>query len=302
MEQQEKTGPVWIALVAIAIVIGSVLLIKPIKTAGIFANKFALKPQIGRFMPLDVKLTDSDGQDKQFGEYLRSNRPVMVLPIFYNCNGVCASELDSVTKMLTKEVAVSTKKTSDAVVPGRDFDIVIVSVHPKETVQLASAKKAEIMNVFQDGLKYFPPSQEEELIATLKKGIHFTVGKPDEVLRLTEAMGFYYTYNEKNDWVDHPAAAAYVSTSGLIIGYNTGSNFATKMVRASVTDAKSGKQEPLGDPILLGCFRMQQTSPTTRAIVQIINIGCVLTVFTIGIFIWRWNRSHPSNSILKGGS
>jgi hypothetical protein len=54
--------------------------------------------------------------------------------------------------------------------------------------------------------------------------------------------------------------------------------------------------------VLLGCFRMEATSPRTRAIVQMINIGCILTVLSIGIFIWRWNKSHPSNTLTNGGS
>ena len=302
MTEQPKTSPVWMIFVTLAIIIGSVLLIKPSKTAGVLSTKFDFKPQIGGKLPVNIKLTDSEGKERVFGEFLRTGRPVMLLPIFYSCNGVCFTELDSLTKMLTKETAVSTKKTVDAVVPGRDFDIVVVSLHPKEGIELASAKKIEILNVFQEGIKNLPAAQQQELMATLRNGFHFTVGAPEEVKKLTDAMGFYYQYDEQRNWVFHPAAAAFVSTSGLIVGYNTGSNFATKTVRASVVDAAAGRVEPLGDPVLLGCFRMEATSPRTRAIVQMINIGCVLTVLSIGIFIWRWNKSHPSNTLTNGGS
>ncbi len=268
---------------------------------GVFANKFSLKPQIGGQMPVETPLKDEDGKDVSIGKYLQSTRPVMLLPIFYKCNGVCYTELDSLTKMLIKEAAVSTKKTVDSVLPGRDFDVVIVSIHPKETPDLARAKKAEIMGLFSEGWKKLSPQDQERLYTTLESGMHFTTGKPEDVRKLTEAMGFEYTYDEGRDWVNHPAAAAFLSGGGKIVAYNTGPNFATVTVRAAVKDAKLGNVEPLGDVFLLGCFKMEATSPRTRSIVQILNISAVFTALLTGFAIYKMNKRFPNNPISSGG-
>jgi protein SCO1 len=131
--------------------------------------------------------------------------------------------------------------------------------------------------------------------------MHFTVGKPEDVRKLTDAMGFTYTYDEKRDWVNHPAAAAYVSTGGKIIGYNTGSTFATKTVRASIAAAAKGEAEPKGDVVLLGCYKMVAASKSTKIIVSIVNYAAVFTVIAIAFAIYRWNRKYPSDTLSTGG-
>ena len=287
-------------MLAIAIVVFFVAVTRP-KGRGVFANQFDLKPQIGAQLPIKTPLTDENGKTKTLGEYLQVGRPVMLLPIFYKCNGVCYAELDSLTKMLVKEVAVSTKKSKDSVIPGRDFDLLVVSIHPKETVELANAKKAEILGIMMQGWKKLTPEEQNQAYETVSKGIHFTIGKESDVRELTGSMGFQYTYDEKRDWVNRPAAAAYVTGGGKVIGYNTGSNFATLTVRSGVRDAATGVVEPLGDVFLLGCFKMEASSPRTRTIIQILNTSAVLTVLVLGVAMYRMFKKYPSNTLPSGG-
>ena len=300
MHRTRGASAIWIPLLAVAIVVFFVAITRP-RGRGVFADSFNLKPAIGAQMPLATKLTNEKGDTKTLGEYLQVGRPVMLLPIFYKCNGVCFAELDSLTKMLIKEVAVSTKKTVDSVVPGRDFDLVVVSIHPKETVELANAKKAEIMGIMMEGWKKLTPEQRDEAYNTVDKGIHFTIGDPAEVRELTATMGFEYSYDEKRDWVNHPAAAVFLAGSGKIIGYNTGDKFATVTVRAGVRDAAKGVVEPLGDVFLLGCFKMEASSPRTRTIIQVLNTSAVLTVLILGISMFRMFKKYPSNTLPSGG-
>jgi protein SCO1/2 len=285
---------------AIAIVVFAFAITRP-RGRGIFADKFNLKPNIGAQMPLKTPLTDENGVTKTLGQYLQVGRPVMLLPIFYKCNGVCFTELDSLTKMLVKEVAVSTKKSAESVVPGRDFDLVVVSIHPKETVELASAKKKEILAIMMDGWKKLTPAQQDAAYQTVDKGIHFTIGKESDVRELTATMGFEYTYDEKRDWVNHPAAAVFLAGGGKIIGYNTGGQFATITVRSGVRDAAKGIVEPLGDVFFLGCFKMEASSPRTRMLIQILNTAAVSTVLILGITIFRMFKKYPSNTLSPGG-
>jgi protein SCO1/2 len=287
-------------MVALAILVFFVAITRP-RGRGVFADSFDLKPVIGAQMPITTKLTNEKGETKTLGEYLQVGRPVMLLPIFYKCNGVCYAELDSLTKVLIKEVAVSTKKTVDSVVPGRDFDLVVVSIHPKETVELANAKKAEIMGIMMEGWKKLSPTEKEQAYNTVDHGIHFTIGDPADVRELTATMGFEYSYDEKRDWVNHPAAAVFLAGSGKIIGYNTGDKFATVTVRAGVKDAAKGVVEPLGDVFLLGCFKMEASSPRTRTIIQILNTSAVLTVLVLGVAMFRMFKKYPSNTLPTGG-
>ena len=116
---KRTSSPIWIPIAILAIVIGSLVLIRPTKTNGVFSKAFDFKPQLGAQMPVDAKLTESDGKTRLFGEYFHSGRPVLFLPIFYKCNGVCFAETESLMKTLMVETALSVnKKSVDSVVPG----------------------------------------------------------------------------------------------------------------------------------------------------------------------------------------
>lgn len=297
MTMKRKSSAIWIPLSILTIVIGSLVLIRPVKSNGVFSKTFDLKPQIGGQMPVDAQVTESDGKTRMFGEYFRAGRPVIFLPIFYKCTAACAAETASLMKTLMVETALSTKKSVDSVVPGRDFDLVVMSIHPKETVELARVKRIELMDEFYKAWTNQTPEMREKLGVYLEQGIHYTVATPENALKLTEAMGFYYHYDEKRDWVDHPAAAAFLATSGKIIAYNTGSNFQTKTVRNNVREALKGAVQPLGDVFLLGCLKMDTSNPRTRSIVQILNLSALATLACVSLLIWRWNKRFPSNTL-----
>ena len=298
---RKKSSPIWIPIAIFAIVVGSIVLIRPIKNNGVFSKSFDFKPQLGAQMPVDAKLTESDGKTHLFGEYFRTGRPVLFLPIFYKCNGVCYAETESLMKMLMVETALSVnKKSVDSVVPGRDFDLVVLSIHPKETAELAASKRVELMDEFHKAWTKHTPEMQQQLGKYLDQGVHFTVATPEEAHKLTDVMGFYYQYDEQKDWVNHPAAAAFIATSGKIVAYNTGSNFQTKTVRNNVHEALKGAVQPLGDVFLLGCFKMEASSPRTRSIVQILNLAAVATFLGLCVAIWRWNKHFPSNTLSTG--
>lgn len=298
---KKTSSPIWIPISVITVVIGVVFMIRPIKSNGIFSKTFDFKPQLGAQMPVEAKLLETDGKTHMFGEYFRTGRPVVLLPIFYKCNGVCFTETESLMKMLMVETALSTKRSVDSVIPGRDFDLVVMSIHPKETVDLARAKKAELMSQFREAWQKQTPEMQEQLNTYMDRGVHYTVADPAEARKLTDAMGFYYSYDEKKDWVNHPAAAAFIATSGKIVAYNTGSNFQTKTVRNNIHESVKGTVQPIGDVFLLGCFKMDASSPRTRTIVQILNLCAVLTVACVSFLIWRFNKSYPSNTLPSGG-
>ncbi len=297
---KKKSSPIWIPITILAIVVAMLVLIRPNKSNGVHSNQFDFKPQLGAQMPVDAKLTETDGKTHLFGEYFHSGRPVLFLPIFYKCTGACYVETESLMKMLMVETALSTKRTVDSVVPGRDFDLVVMSIHPKETIELAKVKKIELMTQFQEAWTKQTPEMQVQLNAYLDQGIHFTVATPEEAHKLTDVMGFYYQYDEQKDWVNHPAAAAFIATSGKIVAYNTGPNFQTKTVRNNIHEALKGAVQPLGDVFLLGCFKMEASSPRTRSIVQILNISGIITLLCVSGAIWRWNKHFPSNTLSTG--
>jgi protein SCO1/2 len=284
----QKSKPIWVVVVAAAIFFASLLLLRP---TGAVPAKFSFKPSIGNDVPLDIKLTDQSNREVTIKQIL-NGKPGFILPIFYSCTAVCADELNSIEKILAIETAVSTKKAPDAVVPGRDFQLLVVSMHPKETVELANGKWAKVIQLLSDGYKG-SPEQHANLQKDLTAGIHYTIGTTEAVKRLTKSMGIEYTYDPRLNWVNHPAAAAYVTAEGKIVAHHTGPVIATKPMRQAIRAAAKNELEPVGDVMLFGCIKMQATG-TTRNVVFLVNTFAVLTVVGMIYGYTRLLKSDPS--------
>src|SRR5579863_9610468 len=77
-------------------------------------------------LPLDAPFVDEGGRPVTLGSYF-GKKPVLMNMIFYRCVGVCTLELEGLVKAF---------KQMDAR-PGKDFEVLTVSIDPKESPALA---------------------------------------------------------------------------------------------------------------------------------------------------------------------
>ena len=75
----------------------------------------------GAQVPLTAAFKDESGKSVTFGSLLKG-RPIVFLPIFYRCTGVCNIELQSVLNALIQDPSL---------LPGRDLDVVALSIDPE---------------------------------------------------------------------------------------------------------------------------------------------------------------------------
>ena len=76
---------------------------------------------------------------------------------------------------------------------GQEFDVVVVSIDPRETPALADTRKA------QYAARYDRPDADAEF--------HFLTGDADAIRRLTRAVGFRSAYDATTDEYAHAAGA-----------------------------------------------------------------------------------------------
>ena len=120
--------------------------------------------QLGRTVPLDAVFRDESGRAVKLGDYFGS-RPVVLSLAYYDCPMLCTVSLNglaSALDVLTFE-------------PGREFEVVTVSFEPKETPELAAAKKAVYLRRYKR--------------AGAAAAWHFLTGDAESIRRLTEAVG-----------------------------------------------------------------------------------------------------------------
>ena len=136
-------------------------------------------------------------------------KPVLLVMPFYKCPGICTQELNGMVDIF-RDPKIKYKV-------GRDFEVVTVSINPKETPELAAMKKKEYLNQLGQ------PGAE--------KGWHFLVGDGASVQKLASQIGFKFRWDEQGKQWAHSAAAIVLTPQGEISRYLYGILFDPQTVR-----------------------------------------------------------------------
>jgi protein SCO1/2 len=224
-------------------------------------------------LPLDVPLIDDQGKSVKLGDYFRSERPVVLTLNYYRCPMLCTLVLNGATKSLS-QVAYQ---------PGQDYEIVTISIDPRDTTELAANKKQNYL------AQLGKPGAES--------GWHFTTGQEADVRRIADAIGFAYKYVAERDEYAHAAAIFIATPEGRISRYLYGVEFEPQTVRLSLSEASQGKIGTTLDRILLYCFQYHAaTGRYSLAATFLVRLGGVLTMLTLAVLLLRFWRNERNKS------
>lgn len=273
-------------------------------------SRMGLDQRLGDQVAEDAVLREDDGREVRLGAIIR-NRPTILMPMFYRCQTACSLETDNLMKVLIKEetdnlvrrLAASENPglaaemaRKDHMLVGKDVDVIFLSIHPKETSELAHARRVLVESAFEMGWEKLAPAEREAKMASMRKGFHFMTGTPEEVKKVTDSIGFRFFYNEPKDQMNHVAASVLLSPTGKIVTYFTGVEYATKVVAPAVVLAARDEVAPKGDTFMLGCIMVDPvTGKTTLLFNRIVMLGCFLTLGVLGVSIVVMNRRNPAH-------
>src|SRR6185437_11866099 len=130
-------------------------------------QKVGVTQHLNQQLPLDAKFVDDTGKTVTLGDYF-GKRPAILSLVYYNCPMLCSEEIDGLASAL--EMVKLT--------PGKDFDILIISIDPTETPQLAARKKNYYVK------RYGRPETAN--------GWHFLTGTQANIDAVAKAVGFGY--------------------------------------------------------------------------------------------------------------
>src|ERR1044072_304681 len=150
-------------------------------------DKMGVDQRIGDQLPADVTFQNQFGETIKLGD-LYGERPIVIMPMFFVCKGACSVDTDSLVKS-----AIELKDVS----VGRDYDIVMLSINPKETPDLTFPRWKGVVKL------YDRPGAD--------KGFHFLTGKLEDIRKVTNALGFKWVYDEKENTINHPAGLMFLS-------------------------------------------------------------------------------------------
>jgi protein SCO1 len=221
-----------------------------------------IEQRLGEQVPLNLQFTDETGKTVKLGDYFQSGRPVILNLVYYQCPMLCGEVLQGLTAM-TKVIGF---------MPGKQFEIVTVSIDPRETPQLAAAKKKTFME------RLGRPGAEN--------GWHFLVGKQPEIDALAKALGWEYQYDPKTDQFAHAAGVILATPEGKIAQYYYGVEYSARDMRLGIVEASKNRIGSLTDQVLLYCYHYDPRIGKYGAVVtNMVRLGGALTLVILGGFL-----------------
>ena len=250
-------------------------------------QKVEVEQHLDRQLPLDAQFVDDTGKTVRLGDYF-GKRPAILTLVYYNCPMLCSEEMDGLAGAL--EMVRLT--------PGKDFEIVVISIDPSETPAIAAKKKAYYVK------RYGRPETAN--------GWHFLTGQQPAIDAVSAATGFGYVRvpgpDGKLDQFAHASSIEIATTDGHLAQYYLGVEYSPKDIMLGLIDASGNK---IGSPvanILTYCYHYDpQTNKHSLIVARVVQLGGMVTVVSLGSFMFvmfrrdlRLGREHDLTSKKNG--
>jgi protein SCO1/2 len=227
-------------------------------------------------VPPDLMFLDDAGKTVRLGDYF-GRKPLILNLVYYNCTMLCGEALAglaSAMRLVKFDV-------------GNEFDVVTVSFNPRETFEMAAAKKKDYIARYGR--------------ANAAAGWHFLSGQPDSINALTRVVGFQYQYDPKSNQYAHATAIMVLTPQGRISRYFYGVDFPPKDLRMGLVEASQGKIGNAVDTVLLYCYHYNpETGKYGAMVANILRLAAAVTILVMGIFLfilWRLDLSVPRRTL-----
>ena len=235
----------------------------PVQEKSEILKKIGIDQKIGQQIPLDLPFKDEHGQSVTLRQFFGGRKPVVLALAYYQCPMLCTQVLNGMTGAL-KTLSL------DA---GKDFDVVVVSIDPKDNFRLAANKK----------LTYVEHYGRPESAG----GWHFLTGAESAIAPLAEALGFRYVYDANIKQYAHGAAIYVATPSGVVSRYLLGIDFAPRDLRLALVEASNNALGSVVDRVLLLCYHYDPaTGKYGAATLNAVRVGFIATVGAFLTFLF----------------
>jgi protein SCO1/2 len=227
------------------------------------ANGVTIEQKLNKPVPLDLVFHDESGQTVPLWKYF-GDKPVVFSLVYFNCPSLCPMSLHETVNSL-KRVAL---------VPGKDYNVVVASCAPKDTPHEARLAKEKYKAQFGNRPGY-------------DAGFHFLTGEQASISRLADAVGFRYRWDEQTKQFVHAGGIMIATPDGKLSRYFYGIDYAPADLRMALVDASQHKIGSPVDYVLLFCFHYDAAQGKyTLAIVNLLKVAGAVTlvVMIIGIY------------------
>ena len=244
-------------------------------------NKVTITQRLNQMLPLAAPFKDETGAEVHLGDYFSKKKPAILALVYFQCPMLCSEELNGLSGALQM---VNLK-------PGKDFDIIVLSIDPSEGPELAAAKKRSYVK------RYGHPESAP--------GWHFLTGKEPDIEAVARSTGFGYLKiagpDGKLNQYAHASAIQIVTPEGRIAQYYLGVEYSPKDLRIGLVEASGNRIGTPVDNILTYCYHYDpKINRHSLIVARVVQLGGGLTVLALGSFMLIMFRRDRKNSVQIG--
>jgi protein SCO1/2 len=241
-------------------------------------DQVGLDQRLNQQVPLDLAFVDDNGQAVRLQQYF-GQKPVLLMLVYYQCPMLCTQVLNGFTGAMNGIVRFNI---------GREFNVVTVSIDPRDTAQDAAAAKKRYLQRYRR--------------AGAAEGWHFLTGKKDQIDALAQAVGFRYAWDPEIKQYAHASGIMLLTPSGRVAQYYYGIEYAPRDIQFGLIEASKGKIGNVVDQVLLYCYHYDpRQGKYGAAIFNVLRLTALATVMALGGFMLIMFR-RDSLAARKGGS
>jgi protein SCO1/2 len=227
-------------------------------------SQVGIDQHLNQALPLDLHFRDEAGKAVRLGDYF-GKRPVILSLVYYRCPMLCGEVLTGLTTSLN---ILSFNL-------GRDYDVVTVSIDPRETPDVAAKMKAVYLRRY---IKHNPEAPQ---------GWHFLTGEQSQISELTKAVGFRYVYDPRIDQYAHASGIQVVTPDGRLAQYFYGIEYSARDLRLGIIEASKNHIGTVVDQLILYCYHYDPSTGHYGAMVmRVLRLAGALSVLLLGGFIF----------------
>lgn len=219
--------------------------------------------RLGAAIDRNAAFVDENGDKVTIGDYLGQGKPVILNLQYFSCPTLCGPVMRGLVSAL------------EIVEPsvGKDMTVLSVSFDHREKTDLAAHKKTNTMLAYtRDGAA---------------EGWHFLTGDRENIMKLTESVGYGFRWNNTREDFDHRAVIILISPSGTITRYLSDNNYNASTLRLAVVEASEGTVGSAMDRFLLSCYSYDPRTGTYSRIGPIaMATGGALTIAALAILLF----------------
>ena len=226
--------------------------------------------------PVDLNLTfiGEDGYPVALRDFFQKGRPVILNLVYYNCPMLCTLILNGQTEAM-RDISWT---------PGNEYEVVTISIDPRETFSDAQRKRAVYLGSFDR------PAP----------GWHFLADRDGNALRLAKQVGVKYRYDARQEQYAHPAVVMILTPEGRMARYLYGIRYRAKDLRFALAEASEGRATMALEKILLFCYHYDpQAGRYVWFALNVMRTGGGLTAGLLFFFIWRQFRAERARARVK---